>query len=98
MMYWLSYDIENDKIRTKVAKILLKMGMERIQYSVFIGPLSETSLKELETKIVSLYAENIADSIFLLPLHQDMIDTVKEIGKHKLDWAYLKGEKKCLIF
>jgi CRISPR-associated protein Cas2 len=98
MMYWLSYDIENDKIRNKVAKLLQKMGMERIQYSVFIGPLSEAGLQELETKIVSLYTEKAADSIFLLPLHQDMIETVKEIGEHKLDWEYLKGEKKCLIF
>lgn len=36
--YLLSYDISDTKTRTRLAKILLKHGCERLQKSVFIAP------------------------------------------------------------
>ncbi len=48
-MYVISYDIELDKIRNKVAKTLENYG-KRVQYSVF-----ECDIKELQFK--SLYSE-----------------------------------------
>ena len=43
----LIYDITHDGTRTKVADACLDYGLERIQYSAFLGELSWTHQKEL---------------------------------------------------
>ena len=47
MMYLIIYDISDNRKRRKVAKLLTGQGYERIQLSVFAGPFSPTSNKEL---------------------------------------------------
>ena len=51
-MLLISYDISNDKVRTKFAKYLSKFGF-RLQYSVFEITNSETVLHNIETEIRS---------------------------------------------
>ncbi|MEM1560180.1 MAG: CRISPR-associated endonuclease Cas2 [Ignisphaera sp.] len=36
------YDIEDDKLRSEVAEFLKSKGLKRIQYSAFIGPLTDS--------------------------------------------------------
>ena len=93
MMYLISYDIQETKIRTKVAKLLEKAGMERIQYSVFLGDLTMTKKQKLTYMISVLIAQ---DSVIFIPLHNDVLSEIEEIGE-KLDWEYLKGVKKIMI-
>lgn len=45
MTYVISYDIESNKIRTKLAKLLEGYGV-RIQYSVFECSLSDKRFKK----------------------------------------------------
>lgn len=45
------YDIPDDKIRTKVADFCLDYGLDRIQYSAFIGDLSTNHQEELMLKL-----------------------------------------------
>ena len=47
----LIYDIAHDGIRTKVADACLDYGLQRIQYSAFLGELSWLHQKELLLKI-----------------------------------------------
>lgn len=47
----LIYDISHDGTRTKVADACLDYGLERIQYSAFMGELSWTHQKELLLQI-----------------------------------------------
>ncbi|KAA0225666.1 CRISPR-associated endonuclease Cas2 [Fimbriimonadia bacterium ATM] len=50
-MTWLVvYDIEDDRVRTKVADYCLDKGLERIQYSCFLGEMSRTLARELASK------------------------------------------------
>ena len=42
MRYLLIYDISHDGVRTKVADACLDYGLERIQYSAFLGSLTRT--------------------------------------------------------
>lgn len=93
MMYMVSYDIRETKIRTKVARLLEKAGMERVQYSVFFGKLSHSQKQKLSYMISALVAE---DSVIFIPLHDDVLSDIEEIGKG-LDWDYLKGDKKIMI-
>lgn len=45
------YDIPDDRIRAKVADICLDYGLERIQYSAFMGKLNHNRQEELLQKI-----------------------------------------------
>ena len=51
MRYLLIYDITHDGARTKVADACLDYGLERVQYSAFIGELSNVHQHELMLKI-----------------------------------------------
>ena len=97
MMYLVSYDIQNTRVRTKIAKVLLKAGLERVQYSVFIGDLGETEVRNIVTKAKNLTDKESNYAVLILPLHQDMLKDVCEIGSEKLDWEYLQGIKVAMI-
>ena len=51
MRVLLVYDIPHDRTRTKVADICLDYGLERIQYSAFMGTLQRVYQEEMITKI-----------------------------------------------
>ena len=45
------YDIPSDRLRAKVADICLDYGLERIQYSAFMGELNHNRQGELMQKL-----------------------------------------------
>ncbi|MDX8551916.1 CRISPR-associated endonuclease Cas2 [Methanospirillum sp. J.3.6.1-F.2.7.3] len=45
------YDVEKTKDRNKVIKVLEYYGLKRIQYSVFMGSLTDTRLHQMNTRI-----------------------------------------------
>ncbi len=45
------YDITNDRIRSKVADFCLDYGLDRIQFSAFLGDLSRNRQEELMLRI-----------------------------------------------
>jgi len=47
------YDIPNDRARTKIATVCQDYGLDRIQYSAFLGNLQRTHQEELLKKIGS---------------------------------------------
>jgi CRISPR-associated protein Cas2 len=47
----LIYDIPDDRARTRVADVCLDYGLQRIQYSAFMGELSRTHQEELLLQI-----------------------------------------------
>jgi CRISPR-associated protein Cas2 len=85
-MLLISYDISNDKLRTKFAKFLSKFGF-RLQYSVFEITNSETVLKNIETEIQNNYAKHFTeeDSIIILKLSETC---------QKICYGYAKNEEK----
>ena len=50
-MLLLIYDIPNDRLRTRIADACLDYGLNRIQYSAFVGKLSRTHREELQLKL-----------------------------------------------
>ena len=68
-MLLISYDISNDKVRTKFAKYLSKFGF-RLQYSVFEISNSDTVLKNIEAEIQNTYMKAFTeeDSIIIFNL------------------------------
>lgn len=47
----LVYDISHDQTRTKIADFCLDYGLDRVQYSAFLGDLARTHREELMLKI-----------------------------------------------
>jgi len=45
------YDVPNDRLRNKIADLCLDYGLDRIQYSAFLGQLHRTHQEELMIKI-----------------------------------------------
>ncbi len=47
-LYLICYDIVEDDIRTAISNICKDFGLDRIQYSVFLGKLNKTQLNEIK--------------------------------------------------
>ena len=59
------YDIPDDRARTRVADACLDYGLERIQYSAFVGALSRVHQRELLLKVGRLLAHEPAKVRFI---------------------------------
>ena len=64
-MLVVSYDISNDKLRTKFSKMLIKSGATRLQYSVYEVNNTKRVLDNI--KIEAIYSAKFEgnDSIFI---------------------------------
>lgn len=65
----LIYDISHDGTRMKVADACLDYGLERIQFSAFLGELTSTHQRELLLKIKQRLGKHGAN-IQLFPLDE----------------------------
>jgi CRISPR-associated protein Cas2 len=45
------YDVENDRIRARVSDVCLNYGLERIQYSAFLGKINRNRRQELSLRL-----------------------------------------------
>lgn len=82
MYCFICYDIENDKIRRMVAKLLEREGCIRVQKSVFFARIHRkrhARLTDLLRQIQQLYDNQ--DSIMLLPVGEDMLNALHCIGQ-----------------
>lgn len=69
MQCLLVYDIPDDAKRAKIADACLDYGLDRIQYSAFLGPLLPTHQEELMLKVKKILGKR-AGNIQLFPLCQ----------------------------
>lgn len=97
MVYLVFYDIENNRLRTRLAKYLEQLGMRRIQLSVFMGRLDPhlhdlllTSLRELRQQYES------DDSIILLPIAQGELDKMHIQGRD-IDFDFVLSRQKVIF-
>lgn len=76
------YDIENDALRQKLANYLLSIGLERIQYSVFVGSLSAQTHDLLTNKTKNILASSSKNnySFVILPLSKTALKNALFFG------------------
>jgi len=82
MNCFIFYDIQDNKIRVKLAKYLLERGCQRIQKSVYLANIS----KRIYTEILATFKElesvfNEEDSIFMVPIGEYHLAEMHMIGK-----------------
>jgi CRISPR-associated protein Cas2 len=82
MYCFIMYDIENNKIRRTVAKYLEQKGCLRVQKSVFFARLHRKMHQEIAETLREIQQcyEN-EDTIMLLPVGEDMLNSLLCIGK-----------------
>lgn len=98
MIYFVMYDIENDKVRTQIAKYLIKKGCTRVQKSIFLANTDRSIFDEIKTdlkEVQECYENN--DSIFLVPVSTDEIQAMKVIGQ-QIDFDLILQNKNTLFF
>ncbi|MGH7320334.1 MAG: CRISPR-associated endonuclease Cas2 [Candidatus Rokuibacteriota bacterium] len=72
------YDIEDDRIRTRVANVCKDYGLERIQYSAFSGPLVSTLRSELFARLAAVLGRE-GGRILVIPVCQKDVQARREI-------------------
>ncbi|MBP3195942.1 MAG: CRISPR-associated endonuclease Cas2 [Butyrivibrio sp.] len=78
-MYVISYDIDKDKVRSKVAKLLENYGT-RVQYSVFECSISEVQFEELYSQLATLMSGEIEGSIRFYQLCKNCMSKIAILG------------------
>lgn len=98
MTFLVLYDIENNKIRTQIAKYLIKEGCIRIQKSVYMAHLPRKKYREIHKtlKEVQEMYEN-TDSILFIPLPSDSLNAMKVLGQ-QIEFDFILDNKNTLFF
>jgi len=101
ILYLLMYDITHDRTLQKAAKIIEKMGYERINYSVWIGwqkpTISLIEWKSLRRLLQQPCAEG--SKLYYMPLTSHNLKKLRSITGHspgQLD--YWTGERRIEFF
>ncbi|MFZ4772308.1 MAG: CRISPR-associated endonuclease Cas2 [Ferruginibacter sp.] len=97
MLFFIMYDIEDNKVRTHISKYLKKHGCTRLQKSVFIGNGSIKLYKEIGDTLreVNALYDN-GDSIMVLPVSKESMVQLNVIGKD-LDYKMVVSPPNVLI-
>lgn len=99
-MYLISYDIEDDRLRLRIAKLLMQWGLHRVQYSVFMGSISRDSFPKLSQLLTDFTAQKTwttTDNILILPIHRKSLDSVVFLGAWPNPWEEITGSSNTLM-
>jgi CRISPR-associated protein Cas2 len=66
------YDVENDRIRTRLANACLDYGLERVQFSAFLGKINRNRRQELALRIQAEVGDERA-RVRVIPITEDAI-------------------------
>lgn len=68
MYICIAYDISNDRLRLKVSKMCRRIGLTRLQKSVFVGQTRKALLRELEQEVRPVLPAS--DQFAVIPLEK----------------------------
>ncbi|MDR3129379.1 MAG: CRISPR-associated endonuclease Cas2 [Tannerellaceae bacterium] len=98
MLFFVMYDIENNRVRRQVVNYLLRKGCIRVQKSVFLANTEHVIHKEIKNDLAAVqecYENN--DSILIIPISTDYLQAMRIIGKN-LDIDVILKNKNTLFF
>ncbi len=80
MISWVLYDIQNDRARSRVAKICKQSGLYRVQLSCFLGTLDEHELDTLELRIGPEIDLEV-DKVYIFPMSRSELKATVLLGQ-----------------
>lgn len=78
-LVWVVYDVTSDRMRAKISKLCKKLGLMRVQKSVFLGKLPKSRMDELVLASEKLIDAQ-TDSVYVFPLCEADFGKVKLLG------------------
>lgn len=98
MLFFVMYDIENDKVRRLVSKYLQGKGCTRVQRSIFLAETTANVYEQIRTDLAEVQAAyDNQDSIIVLPVSTDYLRMMKVIGQ-KIELDIITHSKNTLFF
>lgn len=88
MLYWIIYDITENRIRLKISELCKNYGMHRVQKSAFLGDLTKNKAEMLAIEAKEIIPPDSEDAMFIMPACTQCYKSKMIIGK--LDENYLK--------
>lgn len=79
MLTWVVYDISDDKVRNRVAKICKGYGLYRVQKSAFLGDINRNQADELGLRCKEI-TDDEKDSVYIFPMCDEDFKKVRMIG------------------
>ena len=67
LLTFVIYDIEDDRVRGRIANACKDYGLEHIQYSAFSGPLDSTRRRELIARLTDTLGKDVG-KVLVLPV------------------------------
>jgi len=100
MRYVVIYDITDDNLRSRVAELLKDYGLERIQYSAFLGLLPHRKRRSLAVDLRRLLASGCeTDNVQFFPLCDACYRGRSAVGSSRFEEeAKRKGEERVAFF
>lgn len=98
MLFFVMYDIENNKVRNQVVNYLIRSGCHRIQKSIFLADLEAEKFSQIKEDLVKVqsYYDN-HDSILIVPISTDYLQAMKVIGQN-INFDIITKNKNTLFF
>ena len=102
MFYLISYDIPDDSIRTKIAKLCQAYGLQRIQYSVFAGEQTKNMIETLAIE-ANDYLKKRLGKIVIIPICARCLEKIIGLGMEEItstmhsETLGIKEEEKVMI-
>ena len=81
----LVYDIPDDRARSKIADFCLDYGLDRIQYSAFLGDLARTHQEELILRIGERLGDHAAKVQMFVMCEKDWRQRLEIIQEQEED-------------
>lgn len=95
LLLLITYDIEDDRGRTKVANLLKQLGFERLQYSVFAGVCTQAQWKRWHKRIEKLFSRfyKEGDKLYVIPQSRQLFGKTQIAGQgFDMEWTIGKTE------
>lgn len=93
MIYWIIYDIVKNKNRKKISDLCKDYGLERVQYSSFLGMLTRNKAEMLAIETKKLLAEK--DKLMIIPAGKE--DFNKRIVMGEFDETIIKNKEVIFV-
>ena len=100
MPHLICYDITATPLRTKLGKKITEAGLDRINKSVYLGTITESSLTSLENELANLIQQHAGpgDSLIIIAVTTLQVDQMRIYGSIEPDKDELSGEKSTLLY
>ena len=87
----LIYDIENDRLRARVADVCLDYGLVRIQFSAFFGKLNRNRRQELALRVQNELGDE-SGRVRIIPVCEQDLGDMWVLEQYRRDADELKAE------